>query len=134
MPTAEFRAATAALQTFERRWLHGGSAALRPLVDAGVVELLGGPATHPVLPLLPPAVARLALRSGLDDATARLGHRPAGIWAPECAVSPGIDELLTAEGVGHLLVDEPTLRRGRRQHRPRLAVRRGDGCSAATSR
>lgn len=105
----EFRAAGAAIETFERGWRSGGSAALRPLVDAGTVELLGGPATHPVLPLLPEPVARLALRSGLDDAAVRLGHRPAGIWAPECAVAPGLDRLLAREGVGHLMVDEPTL-------------------------
>src|SRR5664280_2914517 len=42
---AEFRTATAALADFESRWRHGGSPVLRRLVDAGVVELLGGPAT-----------------------------------------------------------------------------------------
>jgi 1,4-alpha-glucan branching enzyme len=109
LATHEFRAATRARSSFERRWRHGGSAALRPLVDAEAVELLGGPATHPVLPLLPAAVARLALRSGLDDAAARLGSRPAGIWAPECAVAPGLEAVLAAEGVGHLLLDGPTL-------------------------
>lgn len=105
----EFRAATAATAVFEQRWRHGGSAALRPLADSGAVELLGGPATHPVLPLLPAEVARLALRSGLDDAAARVGHRPAGIWLPECAVAPGLAAVLAAEGVRHLLVDGPTL-------------------------
>ncbi|HKN97427.1 MAG TPA: 1,4-alpha-glucan branching protein, partial [Pseudonocardiaceae bacterium] len=40
---AEHRAATRALETFETRWRHGFSPVLRPLVDAGVVELIGGP-------------------------------------------------------------------------------------------
>jgi 1,4-alpha-glucan branching enzyme len=54
-------------------------------------------------------VGRLALRSGLDDATVRAGHRPAGIWVPECAVAPGVETLLAAEGVRHVLVDQPTI-------------------------
>ena len=107
---AQFRAAGSALETFEARWRHGGSAAWRPLVDSGAVELLGGPATHPVLPLLPEGVARLAVRGGLDDAAVRLGRRPRGLWVPECAVSPALPELLAAEGVGHVMVDGPTLR------------------------
>lgn len=105
----EFRTASAALDTFESTWRHGGSAALRPLVDAGVVELLGGPATHPVLPLLPGPLARLALDSGLDDTTVRLGRRPTGVWLPECAVGPGLQDLLSASGVGHAMVEEATL-------------------------
>ena len=106
----EFRAARDALRVFERHWRHGGSAALRPLLDEGVVELLGGPATHPVLPLLPAPVARLAVRAGLDDGAVRTGRRPRGLWTPECAVSPALPALLGAEGVTHTLVDEPTLR------------------------
>jgi 1,4-alpha-glucan branching enzyme len=105
----EFRAATRALDAFETGWRHGGSAVLRPLVDAGAVELLGGPVTHPILPLLPPEVASFALRTGLDDAAARLGHRPAGIWAPECAWAPGLEDLYAAAGVTHFLVDGPTV-------------------------
>jgi 1,4-alpha-glucan branching enzyme len=107
--TTEFRAATHALDVFERSWRHGGSAALRPLVDSGVVELLGGPVTHPILPLLAPEVASFALRSGLDDAAVRVGRRPAGIWAPECAWSPGLEPLYRSAGVTHFLVDGPTL-------------------------
>ncbi|HSR23161.1 MAG TPA: 1,4-alpha-glucan branching protein, partial [Candidatus Eisenbacteria bacterium] len=105
----EFRAAAGAIAVFERRWRHGGSAALRPLVDAGVVEHLGGPATHPILPLLPERVARFALRAGLDDARLRLGRRPTGIWAPECAYRPGLEDLYAEQGVTHFLVDGPAL-------------------------
>jgi 1,4-alpha-glucan branching enzyme len=43
---------------------------------------------HPVLPLLRPPVADLALGAGLDDHVLRLGRRPGGIWLPECAYSP----------------------------------------------
>ena len=106
----EWRAAGGATEVFERRWRHGGSAALRPLVDAGTVELLGGPATHPVLPLLPDRLAGAAVRAGLDDAAVRLGRRPQGLWVPECAVAPGLQQVLAGAGVGHLMVEEETLR------------------------
>lgn len=109
LASVEFRAASEALDDAATGWRHGGSPRWRSLADAGVVELLGGPATHPVLPLLDQRVARIALAAGLDDARVRLGREPAGIWAPECGWAPGLAELYAAAGVTHLVVDEPTL-------------------------
>ena len=106
----EFRAATECLADLESRWLTGGlSSVLRPLVDSGVVELLGGPATHPFLPLLDRRVAAGALAIGLDDARLRLGRAPAGIWVPECGHAPGQEDLYAAAGVRRFLVDSPAL-------------------------
>jgi 1,4-alpha-glucan branching enzyme len=101
--------ARATLRSFGRRWRAGGSPVWRSLVDSGVVEVLGGPLTHPVLPLLAEPVADLALGSGLDDHLYRLGHRPDGIWLPECAYRPGLESLLARHGVTHLMLDGPTL-------------------------
>jgi 1,4-alpha-glucan branching enzyme len=106
----EGAAARTALRRFERHWGAGGSPVWRALSDAGVVELLGGPLTHPVLPLVREPVAALALGSGLDDHRLRFGRRPRGIWLPECAYSPGLETLLAGHGVGHLMLDGPTLR------------------------
>lgn len=106
----EHRRATWALECFERRWRHGVSPVLRPLVDDGVVELLGGPATHPFQPLLRPELRSFMLRLGLDDAALRLGSRPAGIWAPECGYTPGLEQGYAAAGVRRFLVDGPALR------------------------
>lgn len=106
----EFRAASACLADLEARWLAGGSAVLRGLVDAGAVELLGGPATHPFQPLLRPRVADLQLRTGLDDARLRFGRVPEGIWAPECGYAPGMEQRYAAHGVRWFLVDGPALR------------------------
>jgi len=106
----EFRAATDCLADLEARWLTGGlSGVLRPLVDAGVVEPLGGPATHPFLPLLDPRVAAGQLAVGLADSRLRLGATPAGIWAPECGYAPGLESLYAATGVGRFVVDGPAL-------------------------
>jgi len=107
--THEFRTATTALNDAATGWRHGGTPRWRALADAGVIELLGGPATHPVLPLLDPRVARIALATGLDDARTRFGRAPGGIWAPECGWRPGLEQLYAAEGVTHLVMDETTL-------------------------
>jgi len=88
----EHRRAGAALDDFETRWRHGGSPVLRPLVDERVIELIGGPATHPFQPLLDPRVRAFALAAGLTDTERRLGSRPAGIWAPECGYAPGMED------------------------------------------
>jgi 1,4-alpha-glucan branching enzyme len=110
LATYEFRAATECLADVEARWLTGGlSAVLRPLVDAGVVEPLGGPATHPFLPLLEPRLATAQLAIGLDDARLRLGRAPAGIWAPECGYRPGLERLYADAGVRRFVVDGPAL-------------------------
>lgn len=102
-------------------WRAGGSAAWRELADSGVVEILGGPATHAFTPLTHPRVARFGLRTGLDDATLRLGRRPAGIWLPECGYSPGLERLFAAEAVQHLMLEGPTLQHvGAAPHSPWL--------------
>jgi len=106
----EWRLAAHARERFETRWRHGGSPVLRALADSGVVELLGGPATHPFQPLV--ADDRLVdaqLHTGLDDAAIRLGRRPRGIWAPECGYRPGLEEHYARHDVTHFLADGPTL-------------------------
>jgi 1,4-alpha-glucan branching enzyme len=106
----EAQRAARSAEAFDRRWRNGGSAVLRRLADTGTVELLGGPLAHPFQPLLDPAVARFELSGGLDDARLRFGRRPQGIWAPECAYRPGLADLYAQQGVGHFLLDGPTLR------------------------
>src|SRR5690606_17654083 len=82
---------------------------LRELIDAGTIELLGGPLTHPFQPLLHPRLREFALREGLADAGLRFGHTPAGIWAPECAYAPGMETGYAAANVSHFMVDGPAL-------------------------
>ena len=98
-----------ALDDFATLWRHGGSPLLRSLIDAGAVELLGGPLAHPFQPLLAPRLREFALREGLADAQLRLAHTPGGIWAPECAYAPGMEHDYAAAGVTHFMVDGPSL-------------------------
>jgi 1,4-alpha-glucan branching enzyme len=106
----EHRLAATALEQFEARWRHGASPVLREVADAGAVELLGGPATHPFGPLLLPEVRAFALDAGLTDGALRFGARTEGIWAPECGYAPGMENDYAAAGVRRFLVDGPSLR------------------------
>jgi 1,4-alpha-glucan branching enzyme len=105
----EHAEARRALDEFATRWRHGAGPLLRELIDAGAVELLGGPLAHPFQPLLHPRLREFALWEGLADARQRFGHSPAGIWAPECAYAPGMEHGYAAAGVRHFMVDGPSL-------------------------
>jgi 1,4-alpha-glucan branching enzyme len=109
LAATEYQASARAMETFETQWRNGFSPVLRPLADSGVIELLGGPATHPFQPLLEPRIRDFALRTGLADTQSRIGRRPEGIWAPECGYAPGMEEGYAAAGVRRFLVDGPSL-------------------------
>ncbi|MGW0036578.1 1,4-alpha-glucan branching protein domain-containing protein [Gordonia sp. NPDC003376] len=106
----EYRTAADAITEFERHWRHGGAPTIRAIAETGVAEILGGPLAHPFAPLLDPRLRQLSLGEGLADAQGRWGHTPRGIWAPECAFAPGMQDEYAAAGVEHFMVDGPTLR------------------------
>jgi 1,4-alpha-glucan branching enzyme len=64
-------------------------------------------ATHAILPLLATdAGIRLQLRAGIDAHRRRFGDGwRGGLWLPECAYAPWLDELLTAAGVRAVCVE-----------------------------
>ena len=126
----EFAEADRALDEFATLWRHGASPLLRELIDGDTIELLGGPLSHPFQPLLNPRLREFALREGLADAHQRFAHTPKGIWAPECAYAPGMEFDYAAAGVGHFMVDGPSLHgdtvvgpAGRRLRRRRVRSR-----------
>ncbi|WP_328607174.1 glycoside hydrolase family 57 protein [Amycolatopsis sp. NBC_00345] len=110
LAAAEYRTAVRATEDLESHWRHGFSPILRSLVDSDTIELLGGPLAHPFQPLLDERVRSFALRGGLADTALRIGHRPEGIWAPECGYAPGMEQDYAAAGVRRFLVDGPSLR------------------------
>jgi 1,4-alpha-glucan branching enzyme len=63
-------------------------------------------ATHPVLPLLATSTGvRLQLRTGIAAHRARFGGWEGGLWLPECAHAPWLDDLLEEAGVRVACVD-----------------------------
>ncbi len=74
----------------ERVQARGGLTAVwADLADRGVIEILGGPATHPYLPLQrDPALIDAQLAAGLAHHERWAGRRPEGLWAPEMGYRP----------------------------------------------
>lgn len=123
------------LDVFEARYHTTGLVQpFRELAEAGVIELLGGPATHPYLPLFDDAaLIRGQIECGLRTGERLFGRRPQGVWTPECGyrpagpvldpvsgdatgVLPGLEEFWKQAGVDHLVLDGPTLARAAGAH------------------
>ncbi len=98
---------TMARRTFVDRHRRSLLGALRQLADSGSLELMTCGATHGYLPLM--NANRQAMRAQIQVAVAEherhLGRRPQGIWLPECAYEPGLDELLAEVGIRYFVVD-----------------------------
>ena len=84
------------------------AAALERLLDSGQspAAALGrhatwtSAATHPILPLLATdAAVELQLRVGIDSHRRRLGAWGGGLWLPECAYAPWLNQRLIEAGV-----------------------------------
>jgi 1,4-alpha-glucan branching enzyme len=75
--------------------------------EAGRIELLTCSATHAYLPgLLPcrPAL-RAQLQLGAAAFTHLVGHRPRGLWLPECAYEPSFDADIADAGLHFTVLD-----------------------------
>ncbi len=93
----------------------------RALQEAGVLEILTCAATHAILPLLASSGGvRAQLRAGRANYRRHFGQDPRGIWLPECAYIPGLDEELAAERLDYFFLDSHGLLLG--TPRPRFGT------------
>jgi 1,4-alpha-glucan branching enzyme len=81
--------------------------ALREHAEAGNLELITCAATHGFLPLLnsEPAAVRAQVHTAVEEHRRIFGREPKGLWVPECAYYPGLDEVLASAGVRYFFVD-----------------------------
>ncbi|HET7701611.1 MAG TPA: 1,4-alpha-glucan branching protein domain-containing protein [Candidatus Limnocylindria bacterium] len=79
--------------------------AFADLARTGHVEILTSGATHGYLPLLDPASVHAQLAVGLRTTRRRTGVEPRGIWLPECAYAPGLEDILESFGITHFFTD-----------------------------
>ena len=77
------------------------STPLKALHEAGAVDLISTAATHGFLPLLSshPKAVEAQVVTGLNYFESVFGFRPNGMWLPECAYYPGLENILRQEGV-----------------------------------
>ncbi|XSG86140.1 MAG: glycoside hydrolase family 57 protein [Methylohalobius sp. ZOD2] len=83
------------------------SSAFKNLHEQGVIDLITTTATHGLLPLLAsrPKSVEAQVRTGLDYFERVFGFRPSGMWLPECGYYPGLDELLSREGIRFFVME-----------------------------
>lgn len=103
----------------------------RELEQAGLLELFTAAGTHGYLPFLATDAGRRAqIEAGLQEFQRHFGHRPAGIWLPECAYAPGLDHLISAAGVRWFITESSTLAAAWPQSEPLTCARTPAGVAA----
>ncbi len=92
------------------------------LQERGVLEIITCAATHGFLPLMAgyPEAIRAQILIARDHYRETFGRDPRGIWLPECAYAPGIDETLREAGIRWFIIDSHGLMFG--APRPRYAI------------
>jgi 1,4-alpha-glucan branching enzyme len=83
--------------------------AFADLAQSGHVEILTSAATHGYLPLLDRPSVEAQLRIGRRSSRRLTGLDPTGIWLPECAYKPGLENALAAHGITHFFTDAALL-------------------------
>ncbi len=106
-------------------------AAFARFEQAGLVALITSAATHGYLPLLcqEPVAVRAQLHVAADAFEACFGHRPAGIWLPECGYYPELEVELEAVGYRYFFLESHGIRHAR--PRPVHGVRQPIACGSA---
>jgi 1,4-alpha-glucan branching enzyme len=81
--------------------------AFREHAEAGHLELITCAGTHGYLPLLSstPETVRAQVLTSVHEHERIFGSKPRGMWVPECAFYPGLDEVLAEAGVRYFIVD-----------------------------
>jgi 1,4-alpha-glucan branching enzyme len=92
---------------FRERHLGDLVGAFRRFQEDGRVEILASAATHAFLPVLAtnPSAVRAQIAVGVAEYRSTFGCNPIGFWLPECGYYPGVENLLTREGVSYVVVD-----------------------------
>ncbi len=96
-----------ALYWFETVYERRPAAAFARLAAAGRLELMTCAATHGFLPLLQlhPGAVRAQIRTAQAYHTEVFGAPAEGMWLPECAYYPGVEDLLAEAGIRYFFLD-----------------------------
>jgi 1,4-alpha-glucan branching enzyme len=96
--------------------------AFKNFQDAGNIEIITCGATHgffPLMEVVEPSV-RAQVKVAVGHYRRVFGHKPKGIWLPECGYSPGNDAILKEMGIRYFFVDAHGILHG--SPRPKYGV------------
>lgn len=106
--------------------------AFRELQEEGVLEIITCGATHGFLPLISTPEARHAqIQVAVNNYRKHFGRGPRGIWLPECAYEPGVEDLLKDAGIEYFISDTHAILYG--DPRPRYGVHAPVVCPNGTA-
>ena len=111
----------AALNLWNAKYNRNLINAFRQLQDEGVLEIITCGATHGFLPLIStPEARRAQIEIAVNNYQKHFGRNPRGIWLPECAYEPGVENLLKEAGIEYFIGDSHAILYG--DPRPRYGV------------
>jgi 1,4-alpha-glucan branching enzyme len=123
---------TASLDLWNNRYGRNLINAFRELQEEGVLEIITCGATHGFLPLISTTEARRAqINVAVDNYKKHFRRHPRGIWLPECAYEPGIENLLKEAGIEYFISDTHAILYG--DPRPRYGVHAPVVCPNGTA-
>lgn len=112
---------SAAMHLWDQRYERDLVRAFRELQDEGVLEIITCGATHGFLPLMANLeVKRAQVRVAVQNYEKHFHRRPRGIWLPECAYEPGLEDLLKDNGIEYFIGDTHAILYG--DPRPKFGV------------
>jgi len=80
--------------------------AFKKFQDAGKLEIITCAATHGYLPLMiNPTAQRAQIKIAAQHYEGEFNRPPRGMWLPECAYEPGIDNFLSEQGIRYFFTD-----------------------------
>ncbi len=129
LPAAEMYVGslTAALALWDKHYARNLVRAFRELQDEGVLEIITCGATHGFLPLIStPEAKRAQVTVAVANYRKHFGRKPRGIWLPECAYEPGVEEVLKDAGIEYFIADTHAILYG--EPRPRYGVHSPSRC------
>lgn len=94
-------------QLFVEEWKSDLISVFAKLQFSGSLELIASAATHGLLPLLQqsPEAVRAQILIGRDIFREAFGAEPAGFWLPECAYTPGLENILQEANLRWFILD-----------------------------
>lgn len=111
----------AALRLWNDKYQRNLINAFRELQEKGVLEIITCGATHGFLPLISTQESRRAqIEIAVSNYKKHFGRQPRGIWLPECAYEPGIEDLLKDAGIEYFISDSHAILYG--DPRPRFGI------------
>ena len=123
---------SASLDLWNNRYKRNLVNAFRELQDEGVIEIITCGATHGFLPLISTQESRRAqVQIAVANYKKHFGRQPRGIWLPECAYEPGIEDLLKDAGIEYFISDTHAILYG--DPRPRYGVHAPVVCPNGTA-